>query len=123
MAQRTFSDWLTSYLAFRARAAKLLGQRLPSDLAGLQHESQELEPLRWEAEEAAALAESYYQTAKVAEAERLVAQGFAKGLAWEAAKARCTRELWARLNSVAVVKTVDSRSMKVAQHLKLLAPS
>lgn len=119
---KTFHDWLPGYLDFRGRAARVLSQNLPADLGALQKESQELEPLRWEAEEARAMAESYYYAAKVREAERLMGLGFSKSVAWEAAKANCHKELWARVSTQGLCKTIDSRSMKVAQHLKLLAP-
>lgn len=120
---KAFKDWLPGYLDFRSRAARVLSQRLPSDIGALQAESQDLEPLKWEAEEARAMAETYYYAAKAKEAERLAGMGFSKSVAWEAAKANCHRELWARVNTQGLCKTIDSRSMKVAQHLKLLAPT
>lgn len=123
MAQKTFDEWLPSYLEFRARAAILLKKSVSSETSELQRESQELEPMRWEAEEARAFAESFYYQAKATGAEQLIAGGWPRSSAFEAAKAKSHRQLWARENTKGLCKVIDSRSMKVAQHLKLLDSS
>ena len=117
---RTFEEWMGDYLKFRERAGKMLSQNIPSEPGQLQQQSQELEPLRWEAEEHRAFAESYYYRAKAETADKLVQGGYPRSSAYEAAKAKSHRQLWARENTKGLCKVIDSRGMKIAQHLKLM---
>ena len=96
MAEKTFEDWLPGFLALRSRASKTLMQRLPGEITELMRESQDLEPLRYEAEEARAWAESYLSEKKT------------------------PRRVWARENTRGLCASIESRAFKVAQHIKLL---
>lgn len=119
--RKTFNAWLEGYLAFRKKAGVTLGQRLSSEQGELMRDSQDLEPLRWEAEEHRAMAEGYYYEAKERNMTELLRAGWSKSPALEAAKAKSHRELWARENTAGICKAIESRAMKVAQHLKLIA--
>lgn len=94
-----FEKWLVGYLELRNKASLTLFKRLPNEIAELMRESQDLEPLRWEAEEARAWAESYL-SAK-----------------------RTPRRVWARENTRGLCASIESRGMKIAQHLKLMDKS
>lgn len=120
MFELPFSTWLATYIEFRTRAATVLKVPLGSEVAVLQRDSQELEPLLWEAEEFRAMAEGYYYKAKVKGTDTLIAGGWARGSAFEVSKARAYKELWARENSRGLCRVIESRAFKCAQHLKLL---
>lgn len=92
----TFEGWLPEFLALRDRAAKILMQRLPSEITELMKESQDLEPLRYEAEEARAWAESYLTEKKT------------------------PRRVWARENTRGLCASIESRAFKVSAHIKML---
>lgn len=121
MAQpQSFDAWLSGYRILWGRAAAICQKNLPSEMAKLQQESQEIEPILFDAEEARSQAEAYYYEAKHRAFEDLLKKGFSKGVALEAAKTYCATELKLRENSRGLCKALYSRSMKVAQHLKLL---
>ena len=117
---KKFDEWMADYLKFRSKAAVLLSKPISSEVGQLQKESQDLEPLAWEAEEHRAFAESHYYQAKSEGAEQLAKEGWPKSSVYEAAKAKSFRQIWARENTAGLCKVITSRSMKVAQHLKLL---
>lgn len=119
-AQRTFTEWLSGYRELWSRAAAICRKDIPAELGPLQLESQQLEPIIFESEGARSDAEAYYYEAKRREFDRLLKAGFSKGIALEAAKTYCAQELKLRENTRGLCKALYSRSMKVAQHLKLM---
>lgn len=122
MAQpQSFEVWLSGYRTLWSRAAAICQKNIPSELGALQLESQQLEPILFDAEEARSQAEAFYYEAKAREFDRLLKAGFAKGVALEAAKTYCAQQLKLRENSKGLCKALYSRSMKVAQHLKIMA--
>ena len=121
MAQHVpFDVWLSGYRILWGRAAAICQKNVPAEIGPLQMESQQLEPILFDAEEARSQAEAYYYEAKLKAFEELLSKGFSKGVALEAAKTYCATELKLRENSRGLCKAIFSRSMKVAQHLKLL---
>lgn len=105
-------------MAARIKAATILQRPLPSEAGALQVESQELEPIRWQAEQDRASAVAFYYRAKAANIEAL--KDWPRSAVAEVAKARAYRQLWAMEDAEGLARAVDSRAMKVAQHLKLL---
>lgn len=96
-----FDAWLVRYMAFRKEAATLTDKALPIDLAQLQREAQELEPLYSRAEGFRADAEFYSrQSVELKEAKR-------------------ARIVWAVEDSAGRCRVLSSRAMKVAQQVKI----
>jgi hypothetical protein len=117
---KTFEQWLSGYRELWSRAAAICQKDLGSEIGPLQLDAQQIEPILFDAEVARADAEAYYYDAKRREFDRLLNLGFSKGVALEAAKTYCATELKLRENTRGLCKALYSRSMKVAQHLKLL---
>jgi hypothetical protein len=115
-----FDQWLSGYIRWKTEAAKLLGQRLPSEVSQLVLEKQQLEPMRFEAEGWRSDATAYYYRAKLLHIERLQSEAVAKTALSDMAKAQSYRELWARENAHGVAEAVISRSFKVDSELKRL---
>lgn len=111
-----FETWLSGFIRWRAEAAKLLGSRLPSDAVALIAEKQQLEPMRFQAEEWRADGIGYYYAAKLRQMESL--EGIAATAKEPMAKAQCHRQLWARERSEGVCQAVISRAFKVDSELK-----
>lgn len=115
-----FEEWLPKYMAFRNEAASTLARPLPSETAQLQHESQILEPMKFEAERHRAKAISFYYQAKVRWMEHYQAQEWPRSALQDVIKASSHKELWAREDAEGLCRVVDSRGFKVSQHLKML---
>ena len=120
MSGQTFAQWLVDYMAFRKKAAKLLSKSLPSEQAELLYEAQELEPLRWEAENYRAASHAFYYRSKAFKSMELTAKGRAASTIDSQAKASSHMELWAREDSEGLCRVISSRAFAVAQHLKLI---
>ncbi len=115
-----FDKWLLEYMEFRAKCALKLGLNVPSDAAGLQKESQELEPMLWDAERHRAWGVGHYYKAKLTHTDALVHAKWPKSALDGTAKAKAYKELWAREDSEGLCKAISSRGFKISQHLKLL---
>lgn len=98
--EKPFESWLGEYLEFRSRATKNLRGSVATDMAPLQQEQAQLEPLLWEAEEHRALAEFYMREAV------------------DDKLARRARRVWALEHSKGLCHVIGSRAMKVAQRIK-----
>ena len=96
MIENSFDDWLEKYLKTRAKAAKILSKTLSDEVSELVLESQQLEPLRFEAEEARSFAELYAHGVKD------------------------KRRVWALANTKGLCASTESRAFKVSQHLRRL---
>ena len=117
MTSEKFDAWLPSYLAWRTDAAKILGQRLPSEIVKLLWEQAELEKLRFEAEGFRADAVAHYYAAKLKAMDSLWTE-VAKTALNDIAKAQCYKMLWAKESTDGVAEAVVSRSFKVSAELK-----
>lgn len=120
MSGQTFAQWMQEYLAFKKKAGKILAQPLPGEQGQLMFESQELEPLRWEAETHRATAIAFYYRAKAFKSMELTAKNRAASAIAPEAKAAAHMELWAREDSEGLCRVISSRAFAVAQHLKLI---
>lgn len=117
----TFDAWLPTYLEFRNACAGLLGTDVPQERGQLQLESSKLEPMLWRSQQFRASAIGHYYRAKLANWENGRAEGHAVSALDGYAKAKANRELWALEDAEGLAKAVESRSIKVAQALKLQA--
>ena len=101
-----FETWLAKqYTPWRERSAKMLGSPVPTDIAALQQEQQELEPMYSDAEDFKAMAE-YYAKAEPG----ITTLGKA-------------RVVWAVADTAGRCRVISSRAFKVAQQLKAQSPS
>ena len=118
---KTFEEWLEGYLAFQREAASFLSRPLPTELAQLHTEQQELEPLRWKAEGFAAAGAGRYYKAKAIIMEKYWSE-VAKTALNDVAKAQCHKELWAREDSHGILDSVRGRIFAVNSQLKRIEP-
>lgn len=115
-----FETWLSGFLRWRAEAAKLLGQRLPADAVALIAEKQQLEPMRFEAEEWRADGIGFYYAQKLKQFDMMEDMDIARTARGELAKAQCHRQLWAKERTQGICDAVTSRGFKVDSELKRL---
>lgn len=123
MSLETFEDWAARFQFFRDRSRSLLAIPVASEITELHRESQLLEPMFDEAQEHAAEAVAFYYAAKMREMQKLLAQGWPKSAVDSVGKAAAHRELRERERSERIVEVIKSRSIKVAQALKLITPA
>ncbi len=120
---KPFPEWVIKYYDFRQRAMHALSKPVPSEMSQMQNESQHLEPLYAEAQGHRALAFGFYYLAKAVKCEALRQQGRPASSVESEGKALCHKEIWAQEDAIGICKVIESRSMKIAQHLKLLTGS
>lgn len=116
----TFAEWALSFAAFVEEARPVLSRRIPGEAGELRAEQQTLEPLRWKAEEFAAQAIGYYYQRKNEHMNALMKEGWPKSSLDSVGKAASHAELKCRELAERVVNTIDSRSFKVSQGLKMM---
>ena len=97
----SFDAWLPVYLSWRGRSIETTGHALPTDLALLHREQQELEPMY-------SAAESY----------RADAEFYAREAVDTKNKIRA-RIVWALEDSAGRCRVITSRAFKVAQQIKM----
>jgi hypothetical protein len=117
---KAFADWALDFAAFVEEVRPVLSRRIPGEASQLRDEQQSLEPLRWKAEEFAADAIGHYYRAKNAHMDALMKDGWPKSSLDSVGKAASHAELKAKELAERVVATIDSRSFKVSQGLKML---
>jgi hypothetical protein len=110
----TFLEWMPGYVEFRQKCHAILSKPLSSEPSELQHESQNLEPLRYEAERMRASAMSHYYAAKIFNIEKLREEGWAMSAVCEVAKAKSNKELWASEDAQGLNEAIKSRQIKIS---------
>lgn len=122
MKPGTFLEWRVEYMATRTKADAMLSKQLPDDLGHLMLESQQIEPLLWEAESHRAEAIRFYYQAKAHRRLGLIASNRPHSVIDSEVKAQCYAELWAREDAVGLCRVLDKRAMRVDHHIQRLSP-
>jgi hypothetical protein len=118
----TFDALLVEYMQFRKRMDNILSRPIEDEIGLLQAELGCLESARWQAGKFRASMIGHYYAKKREAMQRLVLDGMAKTAIQDFAKAEANKELWAREDSHALYDSIDSRSWRIAQLLKMTRP-
>lgn len=109
-----FDEWRKLYIEFRKNCHVILSKPLSSEPSELMRESQDLEPLRYEAERMRASAMSFYYAAKAKWIDKLKTEGWAVSSLSEVAKAKSNKELWASEDAQGLNEAIKSRQIKIS---------
>ncbi len=120
MKAQAFAQWLAEYVAFRTRASEILSKSVPGEQGQLMFESQELEPLRWEAESYRAASHAFYYRSKAFKRMEAIAKSRPASTIEGEIKAASHQELWAREDSEGICRVITSRVFAIDRHLKLI---